>query len=380
MHILFAAWYYFANPDLVRLSAELAKRKHRVSVVTSFRTFDKHTYGKGVDLFEIKPLITIHAIPYLLLFPFSKIYKLVKERDVEIIHAVMDSSLHTATAAFVSKMTGVPFVYTMQAMGTRTDHPLVDTVARFYDRTIERFVLKRAKKVILLSKRLVSVARKLGVEESKIVIIPSGVDYTYFDPKRSEIVKKAAMLRNDLNLNNKIVIGYVGRLAPQKGLTYLISAIKQVQKKHPNIVLLLVGEGPQKAKLETMSKNLKIETIFTGWQADVSPFYAIMDIFVLPSLYEGLPNVILEAMAMERSVIATNVGGNGDLIENGLNGYLVPSRNVDLLARRILTLCEKNDLRAVMGSANRKKIQQLFTWDRVIEQVEAVYEKALLRI
>ena len=376
LHILFVAEYYFANPDFVRLSTELARRKHRVSVATSLRVVDRHRSEESVDIFEINPLITIYSIPHSLSFPFSGMYKLVREQNVEVIHALMDYSTNTALAALVSKLTDVPFVYTVQGMGTRTNRLVVDALAECYDRTIERLVAGTARKVILLSRSLVSRARKVGVEDSVNVVIPSGVDYDRFDSERPEVKTKVTNLRNGLDIkDDDVVVGFVGRLVPAKGLSYLFSAIKQIEPEHPNMVLLIVGDGPYRSNLETMAKSLKTKTIFAGWQADTAPFYAAMDIFALPSLFEGLPCVMLEAMAMKTPLVATNVGGNSDLIVDGENGLLVSARNPQEIAFALEKLITDSDLRVQMGAVNRQIIEKSFGWEKIVQKVETIYNE-----
>ena len=359
----------------MELSSELARRKHSVSVVTSFRNFDKRESYKGVDMFEINPLVTIHSVPHSLSFPLSYIHRLVQERDVEIIHALMDYSTNTAAASFVSKVTDIPFVYNVQGMGTRTGRFVVDALAECYDWTIDRFISRNAKKLILLSKSLISRTRKLGVPDSKVVVIPSGVDSAHYNPERPEVKRRASQLRGEFGFHNEVVVGFVGRLYPAKGLTYLFSAVKRIQSKLPNITLLVVGDGAQRKELEAMSKMLKVKTIFAGWQHDVVPYYSLMDIFVLPSLFEGLPNVILEAMAMRKAVIATKVGGNPDVLSDGENGFLVPVRNVQKLALALEKLIEDETLRAKMGAMNRQKVETCFLWSKTAEKVEKVYRE-----
>lgn len=332
-------------------------------------------WERVVDIHEIKPLITIHSIPYSLSFPFSKIYKIVQNKGVHIIHALDDYSTNTALAASVSWVTNIPFVYTIQGIGVKTGYPLVDTIVELYDRTIGHMIVKKASKVILLSKRLMLRAKKLGVKKRDIAIIPSGVDYEHFDPERPEVEKKANLLRNELNIGQNIVIGYVGRLIPAKGLTYLMLAVKQIQRENPNVVLLVVGDGPQKEDLEIMAKDLGIKAIFTGWQPDTPPYYAIMDVFALPSFFEGLPNVILEAMAMEKPIVATDVGGNPDLVKDGENGLLVPIRNYQQMAFALEKLALSSSLRNRMGVMNKQKIRKFFVWDEIIKRVEEVYHE-----
>jgi len=217
----------------------------------------------------------------------------------------------------------------------------------------------------------------MGIERSKTVVIPSGIDTEYFSPESSDTKEKASRLRDELDLNDEITIGYVGRLFPAKGLTYLFSAMKRIQDSHPNVALLIVGDGAQRIELETIAKTLKIRTIFAGWQRDVLPYYALMDVFVLPSLFEGLPNVILEAMAMKTAVVATNVGGNPDVVTDGENGFLVPAQDESELALALEKLVEDDDLRMKMAENNRRKVEEYFKWSKIVDRVEKVYREVI---
>lgn len=377
MNILLVAEYYFANPPLMHLSKELAKRKHHVSVVTSLRTVDSQARTEGVQIFEVKPFATVYKIPRAISLPLLKIQRIIRKESVDVIHSPNDGSTNVAAAALVAKYTCKPFIYTIQGPGTRTGHLLVDTLANLYDYTLDRWLAKEAHKIILLSKSLISRTKKLGIGESKTVVIPSGVDSEHFNPERTEVKEKTRKIKESLGINDEVVVGYVGRLYPAKGLVYLFHAVKAIQESHPNIVLLIIGDGAQRNELEAMARNLKLRCIFTGWQRDTTPYYSLMDIFVLPSLFEGLPNVVLEAMAMKKPVIATNVGGNPDILSNGENGFLVPIRNVPRLASALDKLVADDNLRVHMGAVNRRRVEEQFLWSKTAERVEQVYREQI---
>lgn len=376
MNILLVAEYYFANPDFVRISKELAKRKHNVSVATSMRTVDKEHEENDVKIFEIEPLVTIHRIPHTLSFPILQLSQIVKEQDADIIHALNDHSTNVATAALVAKASSHPFAYTLQGITTKTGHLLVDSLVELYDLTVERWIAREAQKVIVLSKSLIPAAvSRFKIQSRKIVVIPSGVDTAQFNPELSDVKQKASQLKDELNLGNELVIGYVGRLFPAKGLTYLFSAVKEIQDKHSDIALLIVGDGAQRNDLEVLAKHLKVRTLFVGWQRNVVPFYSLMDIFVLPSLFEGLPNVVLEAMAMKTALVATNVGANPEVLSNGKNGFLVPACDIQKLAAALEKLIDDDDLRVKMGVFNRQKVEESFGWSQTVERIEKVYSE-----
>lgn len=374
MNVLLVAEYYVANPDFVRLGEELATRGHNVSVATSMRPVDAFSTENGVKLFEINPLFTIYKIPHTLSFPIGQIRRIITRKKIDVIHAVNDHSTNVAAAALVSMATGKPFVYTIQGPGTRTGHLLVDSLVSTYDLTVERWLAKRADKVVLLSSGLFSTAEKLRAKRGKVAIVPSGIDFVRFNRERREVKERTAQLRDEWKIDDDIVIvGYAGRLVPAKGLTFLFSAVKQIEDKHSNIVLLIVGDGAQRGELEAVAKGLKVRTIFAGWQHDMLPFYALMDIFVLPSFFEGLPNVVLEAMAMKTAVVATAVGGNPDVLANGENGFLVPVKNTSKLASALDRLVEDRNLRVKMGLNNRLKVERDFRWSSAVEKVEKIY-------
>ena len=376
MNILFVSEYYLANLDFMKLSNELARRKHSIGVATSFRSFDKRSLAQEIRTFEIKPLVTIYSVPHSLSFPIVKIRRLMHMFDVQIVHALMDYSTNTAAASLAAKAAKVPFVYNVQGIGTRTNRFLVDALAEMYDWTIERFISQNARKLILLSKGLISRTRKLGVPDEKVVVVPSGVDCARFDSTHREVREKTELLRSRLRIKpDDYVVGYVGRLVPAKGLMHLLKAAEKISKVHPNIVLLIVGEGADKAKLQAEAEASRVKAHFVGYQTDTPPYYSLMDVFVLPSFFEGLPGVVLEAMAMQKPVIATNVGGTADLVSNGENGFLVSPRNSEEIAFGLEKLVSQPDLASKMGKTGRQIVEKDFQWDRIVDRVEMIYKE-----
>jgi len=375
VHLLFTAKQYFGNPDFVRLSVELAHKAHHISVVTSFREGDRQIRLDDVDIYEAPYLIRVHSLSYPLSFPVSQLYRIVRSNDVDVIHALSDFSTHTASAAAVSAMTNVPFVYTIQSIGWKTNNLVSDALMELYEWSIARAIARKADKVILLSERLMPRAKKLNVKDNKIVVVPPGVDCNYFDPERPETKDRSAELRRKLDLGEDKIIGYVGRLFQGKGIHYLVSAMKEMKDEHSDVTLLIIGDGPERGNLERMTTTAGIKTLFAGWQSDVLPYYSLMDVFVLPSLFEGVPNVLLEAMAMGKPIVATNVGGNADLVEDGASGFLVSARDSQQIACALQKLIESSDLRLRFGRVSREKIVESFSLDEAVRKVERVYNE-----
>jgi len=378
MNILFSTEYYVGNPDMVRLSVELARRGHQVSVLTSFPptfyTYESSDVFSGVNVFEANPHFDVQSIPYTVSFPLMQITKLIKSQNIDICHTIMERATNAATVAFASKAVDIPYVHTVQGIGTKTGRPLVDFIGEVYNSTISRMVLKWAKRVIVLSESLAEYAIRLGASSNHIAVIPSGIDCSYFDPSKHDVMEAAKKVRDKTGVGDAALVGYIGRLVPVKGLKYLLMAMNEVQREYPNTHLLMVGDGFQRKELERMSDRLKINATFVGWGKDVLPFYAAIDIFVLPSVLEGLSNSLLEAMAMCKPVIATNVGGNKDVVVDGKNGFLVPVGSPSLISLNLKKLIECGDLRKEMGSINRETVKRRFSWKDSVSKVESIYK------
>jgi glycosyltransferase involved in cell wall biosynthesis len=374
LNILLACEYIFANPDFVRLGKELARMGHDVSVAASIRPVDK-VDKTNLRVFEIEPFVTIYRIPHTMSLPLLKVSKILKDQHIDVVHTINDHSTNGGVACVVAKATSRPFVYTIQGPGTVTGNPLVDSVSQLYTMTAGYWCAREAGRVILLSRSLIPTAEKMKVERARIAVIPSGIDSEHFNRENPEIKEKASALREELGITDEIVLGYTGRLFPAKGLHYLFHALKRIEEKHPDILLLIVGDGAQRNELEILAKNLKIRTIFAGWQRNTAPYYSLMDIFVLPSLFEGLPNVLLEAMAMNLPLVATSVGGNPDVVQDGENGFLVPARDEAGLASALEKLVANDDLRLKMGGLSRRKVEEQYQWGKTAMNVERVYRE-----
>ena len=379
MNVLMTTEYYFGNPDMVRLSIELANRGHQVDVLTSyspsFYQFDKREGVPGVNILEANPHIDIASLPYTVTLPFRQVTKIIKHRRIDVCHSVMARATNSATVSFIAKQLGVPHVHTVQGIGSQTDRLHVDLIAKIYDRTVYRFVLKSANKVIVLSKSLTEFAVKTGANPKRIVVVSSGVDCSFLDPNKSEAIDGACEVRKNLGIHSdSIVVGYIGRIVPVKGLKYLVSAMNILKKKHPNAHLLIVGDGFEKPELQRMAKGLRLNAHFVGWAKNVLPFYAAIDIFVLPSFFEGLSNSLLEAMAMGKAIIATKVGGNKDIILDGENGFLVPTQNSHAISSKIEKLIESAQLRKAIGQFNRETAVKEFRWERTVSKIEQIYK------
>ncbi|MBC7119211.1 MAG: glycosyltransferase family 4 protein, partial [Methanobacteriaceae archaeon] len=211
--------------------------------------------------------------------------------------------------------------------------------------------LKKAEKVIVISEKLAEKILKLGIPQDKIMITYNMVDTETFNPQIKSSFKKEIGTK-------KPIILFVGNLVPQKGIEYLIKAKKYLKKDSK---LVIVGGGPLLKKLKDITKKENIkDVLFTGPRTDINNIMAAADIIVLPSISEGFPIVLLEAMAMGKPVVATKVGGIPEIVDEKV-GILVEPKNPRRLADAIEKLLSDEKLRKKLGENGLKKAAKFST-------------------
>jgi glycosyltransferase involved in cell wall biosynthesis len=218
-----------------------------------------------------------------------------------------------------------------------------------------------------------------GYDSRKFWLIHNGIDITQFY-ERSEKEKQAIKQEYDVPLD-KPIITCVANLRHPKGHEYLIRSLREVKNDGLDSIALLVGDGPLRGELEELVRGLALEeeVYFLGSKAgeEIPTILAITDIFVLPSLVEGLPTAIIEAMAAGCPVVATAVGGTGELIIDGKTGFLVSSQDEKALAEKMELLLRDYELREKMGLAGVKRAKEQFSIDRMVREYEALYSKLI---
>jgi glycosyltransferase involved in cell wall biosynthesis len=186
-------------------------------------------------------------------------------------------------------------------------------------------------------------------------------------------------IRKEWSIGNGPVLLVVARLTEQKGHRFLIEALPRLLAEWPSLVCLFVGEGECRDTLRLLARTINVEHAcrFVGAQNNVGDWYAAADVVVLPSLSEGLPFVVLEAMAMARPVVASSVNGIPEIIQNGLNGLLIPPRNPQVLEDAIRSLLRDPVQAARMGKAGQQHVANAFTVGTMIDDTVRVFEDAM---
>lgn len=244
---------------------------------------------------------------------------------------------------------------------------------------IDRLVSMLQTKILAVSnaccKDLINIKK---IPPEKITVIQNGRDLSTFVPLPAD---RRSVLRTQYGLAlDEFVFGVMARLDFQKGHTYLFEAVGLLLRERNDFKVLVIGDGLLREALASQVRELGIETnvTFTGFQRDIPGHHAIVDVSILPSLFEGLPLGLIEASAMERPIIATQVDGTPEVVIQGETGILVPPRNPSELAAAMLYALEHKEEMRAMGRRGRQLALKHFTLERQVRETEALYE-ALVR-
>lgn len=210
---------------------------------------------------------------------------------------------------------------------------------------------------------------------NKVRKIENGVDLGKF----SNLDHTKNETKQELGLTGRTVVGYVGRLSEGKGIQFLIKALVDLIQQKPNVSCLIVGDGEYSLQLKALAQALGLsdKVLFTGRRNDVPRLYSAMDIFVLPSLEEAFPMVILEAMATGVPVVATGVGDIPRIIEDGSTGLIVKSRSSEALSQALTFVLENQDQVQDMATEARRVVEQNYSSDIMARRYKDVYKQVI---
>lgn len=245
---------------------------------------------------------------------------------------------------------------------------------RFYNR-LERRLLKSADHVMCVSPQLADTMRDVRSQQKGVSVVLNAVDATSIKGKGvgDEIRKKYIGHGEDA-----VLLGSFGRLSPEKGHRFLLEALACLGDDIP-VSLIIVGEGQEKAHLQQLAEGLGIakRVAFLGQKENIRDYYEAIDLFILPSLSEGLPFVVLEAMALAKPVLASRVGALSEVINEGNNGWLVPAGQADMLAAAIASLLKDRERLAIAGRNARESLYPRFSPQRQADDVIKIYQEVL---
>ncbi|UCE57523.1 MAG: glycosyltransferase, partial [Candidatus Bathyarchaeota archaeon] len=350
---------------------------YQVFVLTS-KTGKQTTSHKGVKVFSYSVLNFAErfGVPYPVLS--FEAYKSFVEviRTCDIVHAHGHGYMSSYIACKVAKKYEKPFILTQH--NTFIDYrSWLNVIEHVNDWTVGRLVLRDSDRVIVVSRKTMDYVLRLGADASKTSVMYNGVDTNLFYPMNKEECRAKLGLPK-----NRILVLTVRRLVYKNGLDTLIESASLLTRGHPRLVFIVVGKGPNRNLIEKRVRELSLEenVKLAGFVPErlLPYYYNAADYFVVPSSSgEGLPLVLLEAMACGLPVIATIVGGIPEIIENMANGVLVPPRNPEAMAETISTLLSNKELGATIGNGARKTVEKKFTWKENLRRLQEVYDDFL---
>jgi glycosyltransferase involved in cell wall biosynthesis len=291
---------------------------------------------------------------------------------------------HTAKAGAVGRVAALLAGSARPPIVVHTFHGHVlrgyfNRVATFGFRTLERALARVTTKLIAVSPEVRDDLVRLGVAPAeKFAVIRLGIELDQRvgtgDGRRAETRRLLGLGRGE-----PFVVGWVGRMTAVKRTDLVVRALRALVDRGVDARLLLVGDGPDRDGLERLAHDLGVvkRCLFLGYQEDVARFYDAIDVLLLPSVNEGTPVSVIEALAAERPAVATRVGGIPDVVRDGVDGFLVDGDEPDALAERLAELAADPPRRAAMGEAGRARVLERYAVDRLVDDVDALYRELL---
>ena len=347
-----------------RLGVELAKRGHEAHFIT---------YERPVAIQHLDPenvfvhLVSVLDYPLFKYPPYtialgSEMFRVSEQQHLDVLH-VHYSIPHSTAALLAREMSNVPYVVTLHGsdvtiLGSDTSYLPVNTHS-----------IEAADTVTAVSEFMANEAyERLGIQQ-KIHVIPNFVDAEVYSPAPCDAIER--------NNDRDIVVAHISNFRPVKRVHDLVYAMAIVKKEAPGVQLMLVGDGPDRHSVERLIKHLdlKEQVFLTGFRSDVANLLRCSDVIALVSQTESAPLTLLEGMSSGLPVVATSVGGIPEIVDEGVNGFLVQPKCPEEIAEKILELNLNKGLRRRLGKAARRTVLKRYTAEKVVSQYLSLYEK-----
>lgn len=308
----------------------------------------------GIEVFTypMRKTYDIKAIYYII--------KLIKKLNIDVVNT--HSGKDTYVAAVASRVSKT------RPLVVRTRHLALPITSTFSYKYL-------ADVIVTVSEYVREYLVKKGIDAKKIYAVPTGIDLHKFNPQITN-----GNLKKELGLSESTpLIGTIAVLRKKKGHHLLIEAIPRVLKKIPEAVFVFVGDGPQRNNIEKKIKEygLSNNIVMLGYRDDIPQILKSIDLFVLPTLQEALGTSFIEAMAMCKPVIGSDVDGVREVIDDGVNGYLVHPDDIRALADRIIELITDRQKALIMGAKGREKVEKKYTIEKMCNEMLEIYLKNL---
>jgi glycosyltransferase involved in cell wall biosynthesis len=357
----------------------LDRSRYQVEVLSGPQTgtegsLIEEVLGRGIKL-TIYPHMLRQVNLYHDIFCLILLTRFIRQRKFSIVHT--HSSKAGIIGRLAAKMAGTPvIIHTVHGWSFHDHmHPVLRSTYIFLERWIARFT----DKIIVVTRKDIDKGMRNGIGHlGQYRLIRSAIPLDEFDP--SQINREA--VRTELGIpQGALVLGNVGRFSNQKNPLDWVRIAGMVNNKIPDSRFLLVGDGPLRSEVHSAlaRENILEKTILTGLRRDIPRMMAAMDVFLLTSLWEGLPRVIPQAMGMGLPVVANAVDGSSEAIINGETGYLSPPGSLDETANYCIELLRDTKKRSEMGKKGREYVVNEFDLRQMVAQIDEVYQELMAR-
>jgi glycosyltransferase involved in cell wall biosynthesis len=312
------------------------------------------------------PVIALHKHPHFDLPVIPKLISLLKKHRVDIVHSHVWPA--DVWCRFVGKAVGTPGIVV-------TEHN-VDLWKRKTHLTLDRWLSRWTDRIICVSEAVKRFyTDEAGIAPEKLVAVPNGID-----PAPFQVPVDSDRKRRELGLDPASpLLTVVARLLPQKSHRDFLRAMKTLRDKGLQATGLIVGDGPLRQELENDARALGVvdRVRFLGKRRDVPEILAITHVVVLSSVHEGMPLAALEGMAAGKPAVVTDVGGNREVVRDGVTGFVVPARDPAALAEAAAKLLRSPSLAESFGRAGRDRVEREFSVERMVRRNESIYWEIL---
>jgi len=365
-----------AEENMIQLGALLQKENFDITI-SSGRPFELLREVKKYGL-KFKPIYAMRRMPHPILdiLAVIELYVHLKKKKYDIVHT------HVLKAGFcgrlAAKLANVPIIiHTLHGLNRLYKMPILKHIYFWQEKAMGKLsdsvaILCEHNRKFLIEKNI--------VPKHKIVTIYTGISlskYKKLDKKKQEILKRKYEISE-----NDIIIGVVARLEKRKGHEYLIKIAPDILRRFENVRFIFCGDGPYKSYLENLAQDLGVlnKITFAGYVEDISEMLSLFYLFVLPSVSEGLPRVLIQSCLKGVPMVAFDIDGNPEIVKHGYNGYLVEERNESAMCNAIIKILENKNLRDAMADNALKTDCSKFSYSNQLKTTINVYMKHISKL
>jgi len=366
LHIITKLELGGAQKSTLEILSNLDRNKYKIFLISSDGLLADE--ARKIDALEVKllPSLKREINPIFDGWAFVDLYRFIKENKIDIVHT--HSSKAGILGRWAAYLAGVKII--IHTIHGWEFHERQNRLIKWLFIGLERLTAKITTQLIAVCRADIEKGLNYNIgARDKYRLIYYGIDYGAFNNAPS-------LKRNSLGLKeDTFTIGMIACFKPQKAHSDFIKAASLIAKEMPNVQFLLVGDGVLRPKITQQIERhgLRDRFILTGWRRDIPQLLSILDTIVLSSLWEGLPIILLEAMAAGLPVVATNVGGVSEIIQDGNTGFLVPVGDYSKLAERILFLAHNSSLCEEMSKCAKGLLDGRFNTSSMVNQIEETY-------